>query len=41
MKILFLDDERDANVVVNNYLDEECYPNKEITQVYNYDEFVN
>jgi len=39
MKILFLDDERDANTVVNNYLDD--YPNKEIIQVYNYVEFVD
>ena len=41
MKILFLDDEREANVVVNSYLDKELYPNKEITQVYDYNEFVD
>lgn len=41
MRILFLDDEREANVVVNSYLDKELYPNKEITQVYNYNEFVD
>ena len=42
MRILFLDDERDAEITVNSYLDdEELYPNKEITQVYNYDQFVD
>ena len=42
MRILFLDDERDAEITVNRYLDdEELYPNKEITQVYNYDQFVD
>ena len=42
MRILFLDDERDAEITVNNYLDDpELYPNKEITQVYNYDQFVD
>lgn len=42
MRILFLDDERDAEITVNRYLDdEELYPNKEITQVYNYDQFID
>jgi hypothetical protein len=42
MRILFLDDERDAEITVNSYLDdEELYPNKEITQVYNYDQFID
>lgn len=42
MRILFLDDERDAEITVNRYLDdEELYPNKEITQVYNYNQFVD
>lgn len=42
MRILFLDDERDAEITVNRYLDdEELYPNKEITQVYNYNQFID
>lgn len=41
MRILFLDDFRNGELYVKELMDEDCYPNKEIFQVYNYEQFTD